>query len=91
MKKPLFNPALEAAKATAQAIAAPAAAQPAEWRPKKPRGRPTRDISDSTPQRIQVLVRRTPAARKRLKHAAWAARISEQELVERFALSLGDV
>jgi hypothetical protein len=38
--------------------------------------------------RIQVIVRLTPAARARLRNASQLYRRSEQELVERFAMTL---
>jgi hypothetical protein len=38
--------------------------------------------------RIQVIVRLTPTARARLRNASQVYRLSEQELVERFVLTL---
>lgn len=91
-KKTALLAKLDAGRATAQAIAAPAA-QPATWPPKKTKERKPRAVAasaDSKPSvpRIQFLVRLTPEARRRVKDAAWKERISEQELIERYALTL---
>ncbi len=42
-------------------------------------------------ERVQFLVRLTPEARARIKHAAWLSKLSEQEFIERYALTLAKV
>ena len=78
MKK-TFNPALEAARTKARELAAPALADSTALKERK---------VPKQSSRIQVIVRLTPAARARLRNASELYRRSEQELVERFAMTL---
>ena len=68
-----------AAKAKAQEVAAPAAPAPAAV--------PTK-ATKAAPILKQLNVRLTPEAHARVKAAAHAARMSDQELLERWAMSL---
>jgi hypothetical protein len=78
MKKS-FNPILDAARAKARELAAPAIEALPDSKERK---------APKASSRIQVIVRLTPAARVRLRNASQVYRLSEQELVERFALTL---
>ena len=78
MKK-TFNPVLEAARTKARELAAPALADSTAFKERK---------APKVSSRIQVIVRLTPAARARLRNASEVYRRSEQELVERFAMTL---
>ena len=82
MKKS-FNPALEAARNKALELASPAFAAAAA-----PVVSPTKVRTPPKIERIQVIVRLTPSARDRLRNASAVYRLTEQELVERFALTL---
>ena len=77
--KTAFNPSLAAARAKAQELSAAAAA---------PVVSPTKTRTPPKIERIQVIVRLTPSARDRLRNASAVYRLTEQELVERFALTL---
>lgn len=94
--KSTFNPALEAARAKAQELAA-AAVPVATWPPVRPRaGRAARrDIADIKTaavapkvERVQFLVRLTPAAQERIRFAAAQELQSLQDYVEAWALTL---
>lgn len=78
MKK-TFNPTLEAARTRARELAAPLISDSTALKARRAR---------NACSRIQVLVRLTPSARARLRNASHVYRLSEQELVERFALTL---
>lgn len=79
--KTVFDPEMAAARAQAQAIAAAAsdAAKPAT-KPVKPRKVP--------PVLYPLNVRLTLTARKRIREGAHVARCSEQEFIQRFAMTL---
>jgi hypothetical protein len=78
MKKS-FNPILDAARAKARELALGALRSLLSG---------SASIAGAASSRIQVIVRLTPAARVRLRNASQVYRLSEQELVERFALTL---
>jgi hypothetical protein len=80
MTKLAFNPALEAAKARARELAAPAAEHLAVWPPVKPRA--------VKPPRVQFLVRLTVEARAAIRAEADRQGLTETDLVERYALGL---
>lgn len=69
-----------AAQHSKQQLAAAPVQAPETW--------PARKVKPPKPARVQFLVRLTEPAREAIREAAWRSKLTEQEFIERFALSL---
>lgn len=83
MKIVKFNASLAAATSQAKTLAAPVVS---DTKPAKP----AKAVKDE-PTLVQFNVRLEPALRERIRHAALLWRVSERELIERWAADLPEV